>query len=102
MRFTAATQVPFTAITSLARLKEKYACGPRLDLDEPQRVLLEAFENLYPAEKLMLVHVALDAGRVYITGTDVFALAPRPIEFTVPCREVGEPPVANGVTDTGG
>ena len=76
MIFTATTQVPLSALTTLARLKERYACGPCMDLDESQRALLDAFETLYPGEKLRLLHAALNARRVYITGADVLALAP--------------------------
>lgn len=80
MSFTAATLLPLSAVTTLARLKERYDCGPCVALDPAQSALLDAFRALYPAEKLRIVQGALNAGRVYITGADALAFAQQPIE----------------------
>ena len=75
MRFTAATQIPLEALGPLAALKERYSCGPRIELDAAQRAMLEAVDELYPTQKLRIAHAALTAGRDYIIGADIFALA---------------------------
>jgi hypothetical protein len=77
MKFMETTRLPLSALTTLARLKERYACGPRVDLDALESALLDAFETLYPGEKLRVLHGALNAGRTYITGSDVLAFVPR-------------------------
>ena len=78
MKFESGTQLPISALGPLAKLKERYQCGPLVSLDEAQRAMLEAFDELYPAEKLCVVHAALNAGRSCISGAQLFALAPKP------------------------
>jgi hypothetical protein len=75
--FTAATHLPLSALTTLARLKERYACGPCLGLDASQRALLDAFRALYPRDKLRIVQGAMDAGRLCISGAEVLPLVPK-------------------------
>ena len=48
MKFAAGTRLPLSAVTPLARLKERYDCGPCAALDRSQRAMLEAFDTLYP------------------------------------------------------
>lgn len=80
MKFTASTRLPISALGPLAKLKEHYACGPLLELDEAQRAMLEEFDDLYPAEKLRVANAALSTRRDHITGADLFALERRPAE----------------------
>jgi hypothetical protein len=77
MSFSATTQIPIASLTFLSRLKQRYDCGPLTDLTAAERVLLEAYDNLYPVEKLRAMHAAVKAGRDCITGADLMAFARR-------------------------
>jgi hypothetical protein len=77
MKFRAGTQIPIASLTFLSRLKQRYACGPILDYDAEQLALLDAYDALYPVEKLRAMHTAIKAGREFVTGADVFAFAPK-------------------------
>jgi hypothetical protein len=77
MKFRAGTQIPIASLTFLSRLKHRYACGPILNFDDEQLALLDAYDALYPVEKLRAMHAAIKAGRGFVTGADVFAFAPK-------------------------
>jgi len=75
MRYTKQTALPVATLAPIERLKEKYACGVRVDLDESQLALLADFESMYPREKLDVLAKAERAGRAYVTGADLLAVA---------------------------
>lgn len=75
MTFSTTTRLPFAALTTLAPLNRRYEAAPTVELDPSQRAMLGAFAMLFPYQKYSLVRAAIEAGRFYILGCDLLALA---------------------------
>ena len=68
------TALPVSALMPLERLKARYTCGVRVDLDDSQCALLKEFEDLHVFERLRVIDAAERAGRSYIIGADLLDL----------------------------